>query len=98
MFPRRKPITPGPDMAVRRRSFPLLIGSILLLLATGTWLLAEVKVKPAPEPVPKAFLGKDEDAHLDKTPPRYVKRLELNHVGFKYDCMECHQQACDNIA
>lgn len=31
------------------------------------------------------------DPHLDKTPPRETKGLDLVKLGWRYDCMECHK-------
>ncbi len=41
---------------------------------------------PAPNPKPS-----QSDPHLDKTPPREAKGLDLIKLGWKYDCMECHK-------
>jgi hypothetical protein len=32
-----------------------------------------------------------EDTHLDKSPPRETKGLELVRLGWTYKCMECHK-------
>lgn len=43
-------------------------------------------------PVPRqGSVGLAADSHLDKTPPRQTKGLDLVKMGWSYDCMECHQ-------
>ena len=42
---------------------------------------------PAQQPV----VGLTSDAHLDKTPPRATKGLDLVKSGWAYNCMECHK-------
>lgn len=32
-----------------------------------------------------------EDPHLDKEPPRKTKGLDLEKLGWRFDCMECHK-------
>lgn len=41
------------------------------------------------------FLGEDDDKHLDKVPPRVLMGLDLERMGWKYDCMECHKHVDD---
>jgi hypothetical protein len=36
-------------------------------------------------------VGLPTDTHLDKTPPRATKGLDLVKAGWTYDCMECHK-------
>lgn len=36
-------------------------------------------------------VGLPDDAHLDKTPPRATKGLDLVKLGWTYNCMECHK-------
>ena len=67
---------------------------LLALLATGACLWAAEKLvlpKVAkPEPAqPKT--GLDTDTHLNKTPPRQTKGLDLVKMGWTYDCNECHK-------
>ena len=45
----------------------------------------EAKETPKPE---KATVN---DPHLNKTPPRETKGLDLVKLGWRYDCMECHK-------
>lgn len=45
-----------------------------------------VKVEPAQPPT-----GLKADDHLDKTPPRATKGLDLVKMGWSYNCMECHR-------
>lgn len=64
------------------------------LVATGFAVLAAERLvlpkveRPAPEQ-PK--IGLESDRHLDKTPPRKTKGLDLVKLGWTYDCMECHR-------
>ena len=44
--------------------------------------------RPAPE---QPGVGLPEDSHLDKTPPRETKGLDLVKVGWSYNCMDCHK-------
>lgn len=43
--------------------------------------------RPAAQQPP---VGTAEDRHLDKTPPRATKGLDLVKMGWTYNCMECH--------
>lgn len=36
-------------------------------------------------------VGLASDRHLDKTPPRATKGLDLVKLGWTYNCMECHK-------
>ena len=36
-------------------------------------------------------VGLPSDQHLDKTPPRETKGLDLVKMGWTYNCMECHK-------
>lgn len=36
-------------------------------------------------------VGLSTDTHLDKTPPRATKGLDLVRAGWTYNCMECHK-------
>ncbi len=36
-------------------------------------------------------VGLASDTHLDKTPPRQTKALDLVRLGWTYNCMECHK-------
>jgi hypothetical protein len=42
-------------------------------------------------PAQQPAVGLPEDAHLDKTPPRKTKGLDLVRMGWTYNCMECHK-------
>lgn len=44
--------------------------------------------RPTPQQPP---VGAAEDSHLDKTPPRATKGLDLIKSGWTYNCMECHK-------
>ena len=44
--------------------------------------------RPAAEQPP---VGLATDTHLDKTPPRQTKGLDLVKLGWTYNCMECHK-------
>lgn len=43
--------------------------------------------RPAQQPA----IGLPSDTHLDKTPPRATKGLDLVKSGWTYNCMECHK-------
>lgn len=45
-------------------------------------------IRPAAEQPP---VGLPFDTHLDKTPPRRTKGLDLVKMGWTYNCMECHK-------
>jgi hypothetical protein len=48
--------------------------------------LPVVQRPPAEQPA----IGLPTDTHLDKTPPRATKGLDLVKAGWTYNCMECH--------
>jgi hypothetical protein len=66
--------------------------------ATAT-LQAAVPAVPALPPLPvverppaaQPPVGLPGDTHLDKTPPRRTKGLDLVRMGWTYNCMECHK-------
>lgn len=41
-------------------------------------------------PATQPPVGLPTDTHLDKTPPRATKGLDLVKLGWTYNCMECH--------
>jgi len=47
-----------------------------------------VVARPATQRPP---VGLAADTHLDKTPPRQTKGLDLVKLGWTYNCMECHK-------
>lgn len=49
--------------------------------------LPEVERPAASQPP----VGLVEDTHLNKTPPRETKGLDLVKLGWTYNCMECHK-------
>jgi len=49
--------------------------------------LPTVHRPPAEQPT----VGLPSDTHLDKTPPRETKGLDLVKLGWTYNCMECHK-------
>jgi len=49
--------------------------------------LPTVARPPAQQPT----VGLPTDTHLDKTPPRATKGLDLVRSGWTYNCMECHK-------
>lgn len=53
----------------------------------GSLLLPKVDRPPAGQPV----IGPAGDTHLDKTPPRATRGLDLVKAGWTYNCMECHK-------
>jgi hypothetical protein len=85
---------------------PMVVGAGVLLLAglAGRGSAANEAATnhaamdvPSPLPVvarPPAQqppVGLASDTHLDKTPPRATKGLDLVKVGWTYDCTECHK-------
>ena len=42
-------------------------------------------------PAQQPAVGLPTDTHLDKTPPRATKGLDLVKAGWTYNCMECHK-------
>ncbi len=42
-------------------------------------------------PVQQPVVGVPGDSHLDKTPPRATRGLDLVKAGWSYNCMECHK-------
>jgi len=52
--------------------------------------LPKMPVVPRPAPSQPA-VGLTSDAHLDRTPPRQTKGLDLVKLGWSYNCMECHK-------
>lgn len=55
--------------------------------ATSAPHLPHVARPPAQQP----GTGLAADTHLDKTPPRATKGLDLVKAGWTYNCMECHR-------
>jgi hypothetical protein len=57
--------------------------------------LVTTNVPPLPHVEPAvisvASVGLPEDAHLERTPPRQTKGLDLVKLGWTYNCMECHK-------
>ena len=49
--------------------------------------LPTVERPPAQQPP----VGLPTDTHLDKTPPRATRSLDLVKLGWTYNCMECHK-------
>jgi hypothetical protein len=47
-------------------------------------------IVPRP-PAQQPAIGLTSDTHLDKTPPRATKGLDLVRAGWTYNCMECHK-------
>jgi hypothetical protein len=67
-----------------------LVALVLLRAAPGTppppANLPQVPKPAAAQPA----VGLATDSHLDKTPPRATKGLDLVRMGWTYNCMECH--------
>lgn len=42
-------------------------------------------------PAEQPAVGLPADTHLDKTPPRATRGLDLVRMGWTYNCMECHK-------
>lgn len=73
------------------------IGALLLVQAqnapapvTAGGELPKLPVVPRP-PAQQPPVGAATDTHLDKTPPRQTKGLDLVKLGWTYNCMECHK-------
>jgi hypothetical protein len=56
--------------------------------AAGAVTNLPVVLKPPAQQPP---VGLAADQHLDKTPPRATKGLDLVKAGWTYNCMECHK-------
>jgi hypothetical protein len=52
--------------------------------------LPALPIVPRP-PALQPVVGLPADTHLDKTPPRATKGLDLVKAGWTYNCMECHK-------
>jgi len=52
--------------------------------------LPELPVVARP-PATQPPVGLPSDTHLDKSPPRATKGLDLVKMGWTYNCMECHK-------
>ncbi len=92
---------------IARSATPLFVGVIAVTLAarsalagepaSGTPVESNVTGTPSALPVvtrPPAQqppVGLASDTHLDKTPPRATKGLDLVKAGWTYNCMECHK-------
>ncbi len=64
--------------------------------ATASKLAAAVEMLPAlpvvaRPPAVQPVVGLPTDTHLNKTPPRATKGLDLVKAGWTYNCMECHK-------
>lgn len=58
--------------------------------APSATVLSQLPVVPKP-PAQQPPVGLATDVHLDKTPPRETKGLDLVKLGWTYNCMECHK-------
>jgi len=72
----------------------LFAGLMGIAAATAVWAqptnlpaLPEVERSAAAQPQ----VGLASDTHLNKTPPRETKGLDLVKLGWTYNCMECHK-------
>lgn len=72
----------------------LFAGLMGIVAATAVWAqptnlpaLPEVERSAAAQPQ----VGLASDTHLNKTPPRETKGLDLVKLGWTYNCMECHK-------
>ncbi len=52
--------------------------------------IPQLPLIPRP-PAQQPPVGLPTDTHLDKTPPRATKGLDLVKAGWAYNCMECHK-------
>lgn len=59
-----------------------------LAVASSTLPVLPVVARP---PAAQPPVGLPTDTHLDKTPPRKTKSLDLVKNGWTYNCMECHK-------
>ena len=81
-----------PSSRRTKRQLWMRVTGLVLLTATCLWAadIARLPKVETPDPdQPKS--GLDEDTHLNKTPPRATKGLDLIKMGWTYDCMECHK-------
>lgn len=78
------------------------IAACLCLVALARWAGADPPQAPASTsgaalpavarpPAAQPPVGLFEDSHLDTTPPRRTRGLDLVRMGWTYNCMECHQ-------
>jgi hypothetical protein len=78
------------------------LASLLVGLPWARWSFAQTlsnAVSPVPANLPVVSrppadqppVGLLTDSHLDKTPPRKTKGLDLVRMGWTYNCMECHK-------
>lgn len=58
--------------------------------AAATDSVPKLPAVPRP-PAQQPPVGLATDSHLDKTPPRQTKGLDLVKLGWTYNCMECHK-------
>jgi len=79
-------------LGVRAADHPNEAVSPVLNLSTGpaTNIVAQLPVVARPQPA-RPEVGLPGDAHLDRTPPRQTKGLDLVKLGWSYNCMECHK-------
>jgi hypothetical protein len=65
---------------------------MLALLAAGLWAAERVTLPKVPKPEPlQPAIGLPGDTHLNKTPPRQTKGLDLVKMGWSYNCNDCHK-------
>ena len=71
-------------------SAPGAVTSPALGAVTRSTLPANLPIVARP-PAQQPVVGLPSDTHLDKTPPRATKGLDLVKSGWTYNCMECHK-------
>jgi len=89
---------PPPRSPMRRpaswgsRNRPAYLLGLFLAAVLGVWAAEQINLPKVVKPVPdQPRTGLEEDIHLNKTPPRQTKGLDLVKMGWTYDCNECHK-------
>jgi len=83
-----KPPTRTSKLSVRRWFWVFLLACLTF---TCLWAADIAKLPKVEKPVPNQLEIIDSDTHLNKTPPRRTKGLDLVKMGWSYNCMECHK-------
>jgi len=93
------------NLRKQRRFLRGWLTAIAMVGVAGLWFAASIGGTPANAraedlpanlplvarpPAAQPPVGLPTDAHLDKTPPRATKGLDLVKLGWTYNCMECH--------
>ena len=88
--------SPGKIRAIQALALCATAGVILIARGAGESPSAPAPAVPrlpevARPPARQPLTGLAADTHLDKTPPRQTKGLDLVKMGWTYNCMECHK-------